>query len=97
MRQAGIRAELYLGGAGMKAQIKYADRRGAPCVVIQGGNERAEGTVQIKDLVVGARLAAGISDHEEYKEARPGQVTVPEAELVATVRGILDAQKAERG
>ena len=41
--QAGIRAEMYLGGAGMKAQMKYADRRGAPCVVIQGGDERAEG------------------------------------------------------
>lgn len=97
LRQAGIRAELYLGGSGMKAQMKYADRRGAPCVVIQGGDERAAGTVQIKDLVVGARIAAGIEDHEEYKEARPGQVTVAESELVETVRGILAAQKAERG
>lgn len=97
LRRAGIRAELYLGGAGMKAQMKYADRRGSPCVVIQGGNERAEGTVQIKDLVVGAQIAAGISDHQEYREARPGQVTVPEAELVDAVRRILDAQKAERG
>jgi histidyl-tRNA synthetase len=77
--------------------MKYADRRGAPCVVIQGGNERAEGTVQIKDLVVGAKLAAGISGHDEYKEARPGQVTVPEGDLVEAVRGILDAQAAERG
>jgi len=97
LRSAGIRAEMYLGGSGMKAQMKYADRRTAPCVIIQGGNERAEGTVQIKDLVAGARIAAGIDSHEDYKEARPGQVTVPEGELVATVRGILDAQKAERG
>ena len=96
LRSAGIRAEMYLGGAGMKAQMKYADRRGAPCVVIQGGDERAAGTVQIKDLIVGARIAAGISDHEEYKEARPGQVTVAEAELVETVRGILAAQDEER-
>ena len=105
LRNAGIRAELYLGGAGMKAQMKYADRRGSPCVVIQGGNERdavdeagnPRPMVQIKDLVVGARLAANIEGHEEYRDARPGQVTVPEAELVATVRGILEAQKAERG
>ena len=96
LRQAGIRAELYLGGAGMKAQMKYADRRGSPCVVIQGGDERAKGEVQVKDLVEGARVAAGIADNAEYKEARPGQVTVPEAELVATVRGILDAQAMER-
>jgi histidyl-tRNA synthetase len=96
LRQAGIRAEMYLGGAGMKAQMKYADRRGSPCVVIQGGDERAASTVQIKDLVVGARLAANIAGHEEYKEARPGQVTVPEGELVAAVKRILDAQAEER-
>ena len=41
LRQAGIRAEMYLGGSGMKPQMKYADRRGSPCVVIQGGDERA--------------------------------------------------------
>jgi histidyl-tRNA synthetase len=96
LRAAGIRAEMYLGGSGMKAQMKYADRRGAPCVVIQGGDERAKGEVQIKDLVEGARQAAAIAGHAEYKEARPGQVSVPEADLVATVRGIIEAQKAER-
>jgi histidyl-tRNA synthetase len=96
-KPAGIRAEMYLGGSGMKPQMKYADRRGAPCVVIQGGDERAEGVVQIKDMVVGAELAANIAGHDAYKEARPGQVTVPEAELVATVMGIIEAQRAERG
>lgn len=96
LRRAGIRAEMYLGGAGMKAQMKYADRRGSPCAVIQGSQERGEGVVQIKDLVEGARLAAAIGGHEEYKEARPGQVTVPEGELVAEVRRILDAQAQER-
>jgi histidyl-tRNA synthetase len=50
LRNAKIRAELYLGSAGMKAQMKYADRRRAPCVVIQGSNEKAAGEVQIKDL-----------------------------------------------
>ncbi|MCO5072650.1 MAG: histidine--tRNA ligase family protein [Rhizobiaceae bacterium] len=96
LRQAGIRAEMYLGGSGMKPQMKYADRRGAPCVVIQGGDERAKGEVQIKDMVVGAELAANIAGHDAYKEARPGQVTVPETELVSTVRRILDAQAADR-
>jgi len=96
LRRAGIRAEMYLGGSGMKPQMKYADRRGAPCVVIQGGDERAKGEVTIKDMVEGARQAAAIADHAEYKEVRPGQVTVPETDLVATVRGILDAQAAER-
>lgn len=96
LRRAGIRAEMYLGGAGMKAQLKYADRRGAPVAVIQGGDERARGEVQLKDLVEGARQAAAIAGHEEYRAARPGQVTVAEADLVAEVRRILDAQAGER-
>ncbi len=69
LRQAGIRAEMYLGTAGMKAQMKYADKRGAPCVVIQGSNERAKGEVEIKDLVEGAKAAATIKDAKEWREA----------------------------
>ena len=86
LRQAGIRAEMYLGTAGMKAQMKYADKRGAPCVVIQGGDERAKGEVQIKDLIEGAKAAATIKDSKEWREGRPAQVSVPEADLVAEVR-----------
>ncbi|OQM75285.1 histidine--tRNA ligase [Manganibacter manganicus] len=96
LRKAKIRTEMYLGGAGMKAQLKYADRRGCPVAVIQGGDERANGEVQLKDLIEGARQAKAIADHAEYKEARPGQVTVKEADIVAEVRKILDAQKADR-
>jgi histidyl-tRNA synthetase len=97
LRAAGIRAEMYLGGSGMKPQMKYADRRGAPCVVIQGGDERAKGVVQVKDLVEGARMAEKITDNAEWREGRPAQVEVAESELVATVRGIIAAQAAERG
>jgi len=89
LRAAGIRAEMYLGTSGMKAQMKYADRRNAPCVIIQGSNEREAGVVQIKDLIEGARLAAGIEDHTEWKEARPAQIEVPVADLVETVREIV--------
>ncbi len=95
LRAAGIRAEMYLGGAGMKAQMKYADRRGAPCVVIQGGDERAKGEVQIKDLVEGARLAAGIEDNAEWREARPAQFSAPEGELVEAVKKVLAAHEAK--
>jgi histidyl-tRNA synthetase len=93
LRTAGIRAEMYLGTAGMKAQMKYADRRGAPCVVIQGGDERAKGEVQIKDLIEGAKATATIKDSKEWREARPAQVSVPEANLVAAVRDLLARHK----
>ena len=89
-----IRAELYLGGAGMKAQMRYADRRNAPCVIIQGSDERARGEVQIKDLIEGARAAASIASNEEWKAARPAQVSVREDELVATVREILQRHRS---
>ena len=82
LRAAGIRAEMYVGTAGMKAQMKYADKRGAPLVVIQGGDEKARGEVQIKDLRLGAELASGIASREEYASQRLAQFSVPEAELV---------------
>ncbi len=89
LRQAGIRAEMYLGTAGMKAQMKYADKRGSPCVVIQGSNERDAGEVQIKDLIEGAKAAEGIADNKEWKAARPAQFSVKEAELVEAIRSVL--------
>ena len=89
LRAAGIRAEMYVGTSGMKAQMKYADRRNAPCVIIQGSDERERGVVQIKDLIEGARLAEAIEDHAEWKEARPAQVEAAVADLVDTVREIV--------
>lgn len=89
LRQAGIRAEMYLGTSGMKAQMKYADKRGSPCVVIQGGDEIAKGEVQIKDLIEGAKAAESIKDSKEWREGRPAQVSVPEAEFVEAVRSVL--------
>ncbi len=91
LRNGGVAAELYLGRAGMKAQMKYADRRAAPAAVMLGGDEIAAGQVTIKDLDAGRMLAAGVADNEAWKAARPGQVTVPRADLVATVRAIIDA------
>jgi histidyl-tRNA synthetase len=94
LRAAGIRAELYLGESGMKAQMKYADRRGAPCVVIQGGDEKAKAEVQIKDLILGATLTS-IEDREEYlKKQAEAQFAVPEAQLVEAVRRVLSRHKA---
>jgi histidyl-tRNA synthetase len=89
LRAAGIRAEMYVGTAGMKAQMKYADKRGSPLVVIQGADEKARGEVQIKDLRLGAALAAGIASHEEYAAQRLAQFSVPESGLVAAVKQAL--------
>jgi histidyl-tRNA synthetase len=94
MRSAGLRAELYLGEGGLKAQMKYADRRSSPCVVIQGGDEKAKGAVQVKDLVLGATLTK-IEDRDDYlKKQAEAQFLVAEDELVETVRAVLARHKA---
>jgi len=90
LRHAGIRSELYLGTSGMKAQMKYADRRQSPCVIIQGSDERAEGKIQIKDLIEGAKAAENIASNAEWKAARPAQFAVAENDLVASVRSVLE-------
>jgi histidyl-tRNA synthetase len=90
LRAADIRAELYLGSGKMGQQLKYADKRRSPCVVIQGGNEKEKGEVQIKDLVLGAELAGLSKDHEEYRHKQAeAQFGVSEADLVAGVRKVL--------
>jgi histidyl-tRNA synthetase len=98
LRAADIRAELYLGESPkMGPQIKYADKRGAPCIVIQGETERNDPDgpkVTIKDLILGATLSS-IEDREEYlKKQAEAQFSVKEADLVKEVRRVLDRHKS---
>ncbi|QIE44902.1 histidine--tRNA ligase [Pseudohalocynthiibacter aestuariivivens] len=91
LRQAGIRAEVYLGNPkNFGNQLKYADRRGSPIAVIEGGDEHAAGVVQIKDLILGAKIAESAT-LEQWKE-RPSQFEVPRVDLVTKVREILESQ-----
>ena len=95
LRGANIRAELYLGNPknNIGAQLKYADKRGSPCAVIQGGDEKARGEVQIKDLILGATLAA-TKDRDEYlKKQAEAQFAVKETTLVEAVRSLLAKHK----
>lgn len=90
LRNAGIRAELYLGNPkNFGNQLKYADRRNSPCAIIQGGDEKAKGEVQIKDLIEGAKAAAAIASNQEWRETRPAQFACKESELVEKVREVL--------
>ena len=89
LRSAGIAAEVYLGASGMKAQMKYADRRLSPAAVILGDDELAAGTATVKDLDLGRELAGKVADNSAWRAERPGQATIPRADLVAHVRRIL--------
>jgi histidyl-tRNA synthetase len=89
LRQAGIRAEVYLGNPkNFGNQLKYADKRSSPIAVIEGGDEKERGVIQIKDLVLGAKIAETAS-LEEWK-GLPSQYEVPRGQLVAKVQEILN-------
>lgn len=89
LRQAGIRAEVYLGNPkNFGNQLKYADKRGSPVAIIQGSDEAARDVVQIKDLILGAEIAE-TATVDEWKEQKQ-QFECPRAEMVARVREILD-------
>jgi histidyl-tRNA synthetase len=95
LRAAKIRAELYLGNPrNMGNQLKYADRRNSPCVIIQGSDEKddpAGPQVVLKDLILGAELAQLEKDRDEYLQKQgEAQTKVPQASLVDEVRKILD-------
>jgi histidyl-tRNA synthetase len=90
LRNAGIRAEMYLGNPkNFGNQLKYADKRESPVAIIQGGDEQTRGVVQIKDLILGAKIAENAT-LEEWK-ARPSQYEVPQSNMVAKVREIIES------
>ena len=89
LRAAGVRAEAYMGGAGMRAQLKYADKRASPVAVIEGEDERAKGEITVKDLILGARLAGQIEDNKTWREDQPAQFSVNRGKLVAAVKEVL--------
>lgn len=92
LRDVGIRAEVFMGGGNMAKQLKYADNRASPIAVIEGGDEKAAGEVTLKDLALGARLAAEIETNEEWK-AQPAQKKVARSQLISEVRAMLARSK----
>ena len=94
LREAGIRAEAYVGTRKFGEQLKYADRRGAAIAVIEGADERAKGEVTLKDLALGAELAKSIESRAAWVKERAAQVSVPRADLVPEIRKLLDRRSA---
>jgi histidyl-tRNA synthetase len=90
LRQAGIRAETYVGGRKFGDQLKYADRRGAAVAVIEGADERAKGEVTLKDLALGAELAKSVESRAAWVADRPAQISVARADLVARVGELVE-------
>jgi histidyl-tRNA synthetase len=94
LRQAGVASELYVGEAVGKVgrQLAYANAQDFQAAVMIGSHELRDDTVTVKDLRAGIEARAEITDHKAFRSAgSAGQLTVPRAELVATVSGIVSA------
>lgn len=91
LRAAGVRAEVYLGNPkNFGNQLKYADKRNSPIAIIAGSDEMERGVVQIKDLILGTKIAESASA-EEWKD-RPQQFEVKREELVSHLQQMLAGQ-----
>ena len=88
LREQGFRAELYMGDSAMKAQLRYADARGARFVVIEGEDERAAGEVTIKDLQLGKEKSAEINDNAEWRASEHAQQQVPKGDLADKLKAL---------
>ncbi|RYF94055.1 MAG: histidine--tRNA ligase [Caulobacteraceae bacterium] len=86
LRSAKIPCEIYLGRSGMRPQMKYADRRQSPAVILLGSDEHDRGEVTVKDLVLGSMLSADVASNEQWRQERPGQFTVPRSEIVPLIQ-----------
>jgi histidyl-tRNA synthetase len=89
LREAGLRAEAYVGTRKFGDQLKYADKRGAAVAVIEGADERAAGKVTLKDLKRGAELSKTVESRAEWLGERQAQVTVERDRLVPEVKATL--------
>ncbi len=89
LRASGIRAEVFVGSGNVTKQMKYADRRGAQVAILMGEDEKSNGEITLKNLLLGAEMSKAIESNEEWKAARPAQITIPKAELVSAVKDML--------
>ncbi len=89
LRASGVNSEIYTGDGGIKAQMKYADRRNSPAVILYGENEAKSGTVTIKNLNVGKISSEEIKTREDWKSNESAQTTVKLENLLDEIKKII--------
>ena len=50
LRLSNINSEIYVGDGNLKSQMKYADKRNSPAVILYGEDEIKSGKLTIKNL-----------------------------------------------
>lgn len=65
LREAGVACEIYPEALKLKKQFDYADRKSIPFISINGGDEAASGSVNIKNLSSGEQKSFSKDDIEQ--------------------------------
>ena len=66
LRELGISAELYPDSAKIQKQLKYADAKGIPFVVLAGENELNTQTLTLKNMITGEQNTVRLEDVLSY-------------------------------
>ena len=66
LRKSGVKADLYPLDAKMQKQMKYANKRNVPYVVLIGEQELVENTFVVKNMSEGSQKTYGINDLNQF-------------------------------
>lgn len=66
MRSAGVKCDVYPSSAKMQKQMKYANNRNVPYVILIGEQELANNSFVVKDMVKGGQETYSLEKPEEF-------------------------------
>jgi len=89
LRMSNINSEIYSGTGLLKAQMKYADRRKAPAVILYGPDEKKSGLITIKNLKAGKEASQKIKARDDWKSGESAQIKVKIEKLVDEIKKLL--------
>ena len=89
IRSSNINSEIYCGNGNLKTQMKYANKKNAPAVILYGDNEIKSGTVTIKNLKLGKESSENVKIRENWISNKTAQITVKVENLVNEIKKLL--------
>ncbi len=89
LRDTDINSEIYLGDSSLKSQLKYADKRNSPAVILCGDNEFKENKITIKNLKKGKIESEKLQSREDWKQSENIQATFPKENLINEIKKLI--------
>ena len=89
LRNQNIRSEVYLGDSGLKSQLKYADKRSSPAVILCGDDEFKNNKITIKKLVPNLEETSRNLSREEWKKSENTQITFDKENLIDEIKKLI--------